>query len=194
MKALTTNLFRRGAVAALVSLPLLVGALGGSQTTFVHYRNTRWGFCVDYPEGWKSKYGADGSGIFVFPAQQRSDREFSAVEIGARSNQKNSTDASHMEALEDIFKPVPDILSTFGPIEEIRVLAQRRTSFRGIPAISYILSYKQAGETWRSESVVFVSDDTKAVYLLEMRCRLDQYRQFREIYRRMLASFKLDCT
>jgi hypothetical protein len=48
---------------------------------WTHYRDARWGFCVDYPANWKASELPDGSGVtlYAYPGSDSSNGPYISI-------------------------------------------------------------------------------------------------------------------
>jgi hypothetical protein len=175
------------AVLLCLSLEPLSSAAAKS---WMLYRNTRWRFCVDVPRNWEKSEGVDHAGILIYPSPQSRREELSSIEVGGRINQPSEKRKGRMQTLDEVFTNHPDVLREVQNLELVKKTSVMIQDNQGIYAQ---MKYQINKESWVAESITFITPKG-VVYLLEMRCRRNQFEAFDQIFRSMaFHSFKLNC-
>src|SRR6185437_1210099 len=151
----------RNAAIVLISLILLLpgaavaGPRGGS-LTWQRYYNKRWGFCTEYPRGWKTYEGFNKAGIAMSPGGRRWE-----ITVGALPNQprglfddRNPDDDTPMTLEENV-----NAYLYPGARLHARLLDKHATTLQKIPPIyTKIEDDNTAGKRWTKETVWALHD------------------------------------
>ena len=122
----------------------------GPRVEWTHYANARWGFCVDYPSGWKAIALTDGSGVTLHPyaAADRGGGPYISIsglpDQPPVDNANIVLDDSPPLNLAGNFSRALDSLKQYDHASHIHVLEKRPLQFEGFDALSTSIRYRTA--------------------------------------------------
>ncbi len=120
----------------------------GQLPGWTHYVNARWGFCIDYPSGWKGSEAKDGSGVMLYPYPSRGPNSGPYISISGTPDQPDVDNAnvvlddSPPLDLEGNFRRALENLRKYDHASDIRVLERRTLEFQGYEALSTKFLYE----------------------------------------------------
>ena len=165
------------------------GAGQTSTNPWKNYRNARWGFCLDYPAGWKASLGTDGSGIGLVPP-----RGSGEVRIGGLPDQPQGLDNSATTSdelnhappmtLEQNFAASLSALREYEHASDIVVLKKRVLKFQGYGALDTTIQYRAGSEgasaTW-IERTTFIDKD-QVIFTADLKASPGRFRQLEPMF------------
>ncbi len=183
--------FTQGGGSAQLS-PDDAQSAGTLQGRWKTYRNRRWGFCVSYPPGWVLKEGINGAGASASLVNSGSLPGRPLLSVGALPNQLVNLTSGAPRTLEENFQVDLDGLRE-SHAEHMKVLRERRTKFRGLPALVTIKRYDDPGNNMTQvEETLWIMKD-QVLYSVELKCPLGEVASMEAIYKKMIRTLMLDC-
>lgn len=165
-----------------------------------HYRNIRWGFCLDYPASWKARFGTDGSGILLVT------RRSGEVRIGGLPDQPQDLDDPSVSidrlnhapptTLEQNFTWSLSALREYGHASDIEVLKKDAIKFHDYPALDTTIRFHERSDpalVTRIERTIFINKDD-VIFTADLKVRQDRFRQLESVFTDIIFHrLKLDC-
>jgi len=159
-------------------LVLSVRMVGGQ---WKQYRNERWGFCTQAPNGWRLDEGIDGAGgRFYLPDSNPG----SSVAVGALANPNREQTLQEIES-QDVSQ-----LKASGAtnLQSISSTAER---VQGLAALRTRLSYLKDGKQVAYQMLRFTKGGN--LYAIEFECSPVDVKQCELAFRHMAESFRFHC-
>jgi hypothetical protein len=174
----------------IVLLVLFAQSAQPRQAAWTHYRNERWGFCIEYPRNWDHDEGVNKAGIAIFPRQGRAYVRGAQISVGALlaggSNGRALT-------VEEGFSEEDNIRREQGEADLI-VVEKHSTTVGDQPAAFRKISYKEAssGIAWVEEVVAFnTKDDVR--YAFELKSRPSELARLEPVFNDIIKTFQIEC-
>lgn len=154
-----------------------------------HYRNGRWGFCLDYPPGWKIHESFDGSGVTL-------SLKYTYITIGALPNQRRNVgnpgavnDTSPPMNLQQNFRYWLNALSEFEHAKDVRVEKRRVIRFQHHPALLTLVRYTRHSRgsdlTLEEKTIWVILRGNGVLFTASLKCKPDELpslgRMFHEV-------------
>ena len=163
------------------------------ETSWKHYRNKQWGYCVSYPANWLKGDAFEGSGIFVKARVRKHSRLTGEIDVGAFSEAAKDSSQPIPIRLIESFETHLEGLKRFERAQQLEVLEKRPIELLGYSALFTKDRYfdPQDGATWIDEIVLVDSGQT--LYTLELECHFEQIARFEPVFKQFVSTFRLNC-
>lgn len=188
------------ACAIGLGAPTMAARNGPDRQEWTHYKNARWGFCVDYPAAWRASEPSDGSGVTLYPkngADSKSDPYISITGVPDQPDFDNSNvvlDDSPPMDLEGNLARVLGNLRDYDHASDIRVLEKRKLTFQGFDALSTNVRYRTStsGGDWTDETLWI--NDEYIIFAATVFGRPDEVSKLEPVYQEIVKRrFRLEC-
>jgi len=195
---------KRGGLAVLCAMVLGVATTGAgnrlNRKHWSHYRNTRWGFCVDYPADWKSSELQDGSGVTLYPRAHGNSTNgpyFSISGVPDQPDVDNANivlDDSPPLDLDGNFARSLESLREYDHASDIRVLGNRRLKFQGFDALRTRIRYRTPPDRKELADDTFWVNKEYVIFTAILFGPSRQVRELEPVYRDIVMHrFQLVC-
>lgn len=163
------------------------------ETSWKHYQNKQWGYCVSYPARWSKAEAFEGSGMYVKTGLNKHSKAVAEMDINALPNRLNDINHATPISLTDNFRLHLEDLKRFQRAENLEVLEDRPTQLYDTPALLTKDRYfdPQDGSSWIDEIVSIERNQT--LYTLELECRADQLARFEPAFNHFVGTFRFNC-
>ncbi len=187
---------RKSFTICLTVLSISVGAARPAfkpETSWKHYRNRQWHYCVSYPSRWSKGEAYEGAGMFVETGIRKHSRPVGEIDISALPKDRNGGTEMTPVSLTENFELHVEGLKRFQRAEHLEILERRAMTVSGNSALFTKDRYfdPQDGATWADE-ILFV-ERNETLYRLELECRSDQLARFEPVFSHLADTFQIDC-
>ena len=196
----TSPVMRTRAVATILSIAatLIPSALPADispdiASSWKHYRNKQWGYCINYPAHWFKGDAFEGSGIFIKARAKKHVRFLGEMDVSAIPDGPDNLNHPVPVRLTESLQTHLDGLRKFERAQQLEILEQRPIELHGTAALFTKDRYfdPQDGKRWIDEIVLVNRDQT--LYTLELVCRSEQVAHFEPVFTQFVSTFQLDC-
>lgn len=179
---------------------LLLASQKAARSGWRHYRNARWGFCVDYPPGWTSFEGTDLSGVRLVPSGSPPGRALQSFEIGGLPDQPADVEnpsawpsrAAPM-TLKQNFEYSLVAKREFERLEGISVLEERPLKFEAYHALETTIRYRRPSWGERTERTLWISWN-HVIFTVSAKWPANESSKLDPLYEEIaFRRLKLDC-
>jgi hypothetical protein len=185
---------------AIVLAAGLSVANGSQRAGWTHYKNARWGFCVEYPATWKASVLADGSGVMLYPSAAAKENSGPYVSISAVLDQPDFDNAgvvfddSPPLDLKGNFARMLQNLRVYDHASDIRVLEKGTLEFQGYDALRTSIRYRAAPNGAELADDTFWINREYVIFTAILLGQPEQVREFEPVYREIVKHrFQLVC-
>jgi hypothetical protein len=185
---------------AIVLAAGLSAANGRQRAAWTHYKNARWGFCVDYPAQWEAKELTDGSGVTLYPDRDADTSGGPYISVSGLPDQPDIDNAnivlddSPPLNLDGNFTRALDSLREYDHASDIRVLAKRTLEFQGYDALRTSIRYRTAPKGRELADETFWINKEYIIFTATLLGPPAQVRKLESVYRDMVMHrFQLVC-
>jgi hypothetical protein len=171
-----------------------VAAVPKQDRSWKQYRNTRWGYCVNYPSRWARGDAYDGAGLFVKTGLTKYSASPSGEIDVSVQTPPYSVKRSAVLDLADSMQFHLEGIAKFQRAQQMEVMETRRMTLADSPALFTKDQYFDPLEraAWMEE-VIFASRGDQ-LYRLELVCLAKDAKRFEPVFQQMVNSFSFNCT
>lgn len=181
-------------VAATLIVPALPADISPDlASSWKHYRNKQWGYCINYPSNWFKGDAFDGSGIFIKARVKKHARFLGEIDVSAILASPDNLNHSVPIKLTESLQTHLDGLRKFERAQELEILEQRPIELHDTAALFTKDRYfdPQDGKRWIDETVLV--NRGQILYTLELVCRSEQVAHFEPVFTHFVGTFQPDC-